>query len=660
MSKHKPGRKDSGTYPLLLIEPLEARQLLSSSATEIVSPSLIINADAKSSASTIAGYTPAEIETAYGISSIKFDGVTGNGAGQTIAIVDAYSDPNISSDLAVFDKEFDLAAPPSFTQESAKGSTTKLPAENADWDEEISLDVEWAHAIAPDAKIVLVDASSDSMSSLMAAVEYARTITSVSVISMSWGGSEFSGETAYDQYFTTPAGHINITFVAASGDDGAAGGADYPAASPNVVSVGGTTLSLNSTGTIESETAWSDSEGGVSSYESTPSYQSGVSSSGRSTPDVSYDADPDTGFAVYDSVSDDGYVGWQEVGGTSAGTPQWSALIAIADQGRAKNGLGTLSSTQTLDELYGIYANSTDYAADFNDITSGSSVLSEGGGFGGGFGGPFGGGPFGGRFGGRGQTVEVSATTGYDTLTGLGTPKAASLVETLAVVKLSSSATTSAVATNAKVSKTTKATDFSPAIEYERVASVFNVQVAQGSSLFPLQRDQSNIEVDITAGSTAAATGSVPKQGEATPSGASHPEFLVDGGQSTAVAAAGPNGPAVESLIARASESASHLVTGVALDAARLGADATVAMEDGLKLPNLFSDVTVAQGFRRALDEFTRAAPVLAVPQRRSSASSTLLNVATAAAEAVWIGYWYAKRKKTADGETVFSDEPMT
>ena len=380
------GKKYSVNHGFLLIEPLESRQLLSSSATEIVSPSLIIDAAAKSSASTIAGYTPAEIESAYGISSIKFDGVTGNGAGQTIAIVDAYSDPNIASDLSVFDKEFGLAAAPSFTQESAKGSTTKLPAENADWDSEISLDVEWAHAIAPDAKIVLVDASSDSMSSLMAAVEYARTITSVSVISMSWGGSEFSGETAYDQYFTTPTGHIGITFVAASGDDGAAGGADYPAASPNVLSVGGTTLSLSSTGTIESETAWSDSEGGVSGYESTPSYQSGVSSSGRSTPDVSYDANPDTGFAVYDSVSDDGYVGWQEVGGTSAGTPQWSALIAIADQGRVKNGLSTLTTTQTLDELYGVYANSTSYAADFNDITSGSSVLSEGGG---GFGGRF-------------------------------------------------------------------------------------------------------------------------------------------------------------------------------------------------------------------------------------------------------------------------------
>jgi subtilase family serine protease len=399
MSRNK---QINGSTKILLLEPLESRQLLSSSATEIVSPSVIVEAASKST-TTVAGYSPAQIETAYGISSIKLDGVTGTGAGQTIALVDAYSDPNIASDLAVFDKQFSLAAPTSFVQESATGSTTKLPAADAGWDSEISLDVEWAHAIAPKANIILVDAASDSMSSLMAAVKFARSISSVSVISMSWGGSEFAGETAYDSYFTTPSGHIGITFVAASGDYGAAGGADYPAASPNVLSVGGTTLSLTSSGTISSETAWTDSEGGVSAYEPTPSYQSGISTSGRSTPDVSYNADPNTGFAVYDSVSYQGSSGWQVVGGTSAGTPQWSALIAIADQGRVKNGLSTLTTTQTLDQLYGIYSNATSYAADFNDTTSGSSVISEGGG---GFGGPFGGGPFG-RDACRGESVQL-------------------------------------------------------------------------------------------------------------------------------------------------------------------------------------------------------------------------------------------------------------
>jgi hypothetical protein len=660
MPKDMLRKKYSGIQSLLLIEPLESRQLLSGSATEIVSPSLTIDAAAKSSASTIAGYTPAEIEAAYGISSIKFDGVTGDGAGQTIAIIDAYSDPDIASDLAVFDKEFGLSAAPSFTQESAKGSTTKLPAEDADWDTEISLDVEWAHAIAPDAKIVLVDASSDSMASLMAAVEYARTITSVSVISMSWGGSEFSGETAYDQYFTTPSGHIGITFVAASGDDGASGGVDYPAASPNVVSVGGTTLSLSSTDTITSETAWDDSEGGVSSYESTPSYQDGISSSGRSTPDVSYDADPDTGFAVYDSVSDDGYVGWQEVGGTSAGTPQWSALIAIADQGRVKNGLSTLTTTQTLDELYGIYDNSTDYAADFNDITSGSSVLSEGGGGGGygdGFGGPFGGGPFGGRFGGRGQTTYVSATTGYDTLTGIGTPKAALLIEAIADAKVTAS--TASVTKTTADAKTVKTAKFVPSIEFERVASVFGVQVAQSSQLVPLARDQENIELEAATGSTAAATIESPRYPGMAAASAGGQAFLIDDARPMAA----PSASAVNSLVSQASASASKAITGAVIDATKLGTDATVALENAVAVPSLFSEVQVERAFCGTLDELaalaaTKPAPVVA--RRQSTASNMLIGGAVAVAEAVWIGYWYANRKKTADGEAVFSDQPMT
>jgi subtilase family serine protease len=440
-----------------LFESLESRQLLSASASQIVTPSITL-LPSTSASSSVQGYTPAQIKSAYGI--------TGTGAGQTIAIVDAYSDPSIASDLAVFDKQFSLTAPPSFTQESATGSTTKLPAQDASWDSEISLDVEWAHAVAPKAKIILVDASSDTMNGLMAAVKFARSITGVSVVSMSWGGSEFASETSYDKYFTTPSGHTGITFVAASGDSGAAGGAEYPAASPNVLGVGGTTLTLSTAGTVEGETAWSDSEGGVSAYEATPSYQSTVSSSGRSTPDVSYNADPNTGFAVYDSVTYQGYTGWQEVGGTSAGTPQWGAIIALADQARAANGLGTLTTTQTLNALYSIYANPTTYAKDFTDITSGSSPISYGGGYGdyGDYGG-YGGGGFGG-FGGFGHgryaaqfSQAASATTGYDTLTGLGTPKATALVQSLAAASASTSAvqhagtTSTATAVPAKASK---------------------------------------------------------------------------------------------------------------------------------------------------------------------------------------------------------------
>src|SRR5262249_10872743 len=162
----------------------------------------------------------------------------------------------------------------------------------ADWSAETSLDVEWAHAVAPGAKILLVEAPSDSINDLMSAINYARQQAGVSVVSMSWGIPEGylnpSAEKAYDSYFTTPAGHQAITFVAASGDSGAWYGADWPAISPNVLSVGGTTLRITTaTGSYGSETAWSGSGGGVSTVETEPSYQQGVQSTGRRTgPDV--------------------------------------------------------------------------------------------------------------------------------------------------------------------------------------------------------------------------------------------------------------------------------------------------------------------------------------------------------------------------------------
>ena len=176
----------------------------------------------------------------------------------------------------------------------------------------------------------------------MKAVNYAKTISSVSVVSMSWGSSEFSGETQYDNTFTTPAGHQGITFVAASGDEGAAGGAEYPASSPNVLSVGGTTLSISSSGSVSSESAWSSSSGGSSRFESAPTYQSsaGVSTTTRKSPDVSYNANPNTGFAVYDSLSYQGESGWAEVGGTApgirSGPRSWRWRIRLACQPAAE------------------------------------------------------------------------------------------------------------------------------------------------------------------------------------------------------------------------------------------------------------------------------------------------------------------------------------
>ena len=240
--------------------------------------------------------------------------ITGNGAGQTIAIVDAYNDPNIASDLATFDAKFGL--PAANLKVVGETGSTKLPTTDAGWSLEISLDVEWAHAIAPGANIVLVEATSASFSDLLTAVSYAANYSGVSVVSMSWGSNEFNGETSYDSYFTSPAGHTGVTFVASSGDSGVT---SWPSVSSNVLAVGGTTLTLTSSGGYAGETAWSDSGGGVSKYESLPGYQKmiGVSATGRVTPDVSYDANPSSGFLVYDSVPGNGSTGWINVGGTA-------------------------------------------------------------------------------------------------------------------------------------------------------------------------------------------------------------------------------------------------------------------------------------------------------------------------------------------------------
>jgi hypothetical protein len=358
------------------------------------------------------GYTPQQIRTAYGINEIRFGSITGDGAGQTIAIVDAYDDPGLvdssasnfsTSDLAEFDQAFDLPDPPSFTKLNQYGGTTGLPgtdpagagSSSGNWEYEEAMDVEWAHVIAPAANIVLVESNSNSFSDLYSAISIASNLPGVSVVSLSWGSSEFSGESFSDSYFETPTGHQGETFVAASGDGGSPG--IYPASSPNVVAAGGTTLTLGSNGSYESETAWSGSGGGVSSYESEPAYQDGVQSTGyRTTPDVAFVADRSTGVPVYDSYDNTGGGPWNEMGGTSLAAPSWAALIAIADQGRVALGGTTLDGvTQTLPALYALPS------TDFHDITTGSN-----GGY--------------------------NAGPGYDEVTGLGTPVANLLVPDLA------------------------------------------------------------------------------------------------------------------------------------------------------------------------------------------------------------------------------------
>lgn len=392
------------------------------------------------------GVTPQQMRGAYGAASINFNGITGDGTGQTIAIIDAYDDPGMvssssssfgTSDLAVFDAAFGLSNPPSFTKvgvnDSTDQTTTTLPGTdpggpfertgNDSWAIETSLDVEWAHVMAPKANILLVETG--SASDLFNGIVAANNTAGVKVISMSFSGPESlnEGSTANEQsddsyYFSAPG----ITYVAATGDSGAYGSGtsslspQFPASSSHVVAVGGTTLHVSGN-SYSSESAWGNGTssgsaggggGGISLYEPQPGYQvgkvSGNSTSRRTYPDVSMDADPNTGVPIYDSWDLGTGTGWfpGTIGGTSLATPMTAGLIAVADQGRALAGLSTLNSSGVssgADVHTLLYPLSTSQS-DFHDITTGSN--------------------------------GYAAGTGYDLATGIGSPVANNLVPALA------------------------------------------------------------------------------------------------------------------------------------------------------------------------------------------------------------------------------------
>jgi subtilase family serine protease len=333
-----------------------------------------------------APYTPSQLRHAYGVDRLNL-----NGAGQTIAIVTAYDSPTIFVDVNTFSLAFGL--PPANLVKTVPASGT--PRFDAGWAFETALDVEWAHAIAPAARILLVEAASSSLTDLLTAANYAVS-QGASVVSMSWGTSEFWWQSYYDANFTQPG----ITFLASAGDGGAA--ALYPASSPNVTAVGGTSLQLDVNGSRVSEAAWSGSGGATSTYEAKPGYQSGfLAGQGRGVPDVAYNADPNKGVYVYTTSL---LGSWYAMNGTSAGPPQWAGLIALANQGRAglgKPSLGTGSYYGTNPVLYNL-AGGTSYtntSGDFADITSGSN--------------------------------GYPATAGFDLVTGLGVPVADRLVNDL-------------------------------------------------------------------------------------------------------------------------------------------------------------------------------------------------------------------------------------
>ncbi len=401
-----------------------------------------------------AGLTPTQIRGAYGVGNVNFAGIVGDGTGQTIAIVDPYDDPGLvnstsssfsSSDLAIFDSYYGLPNPKLTKYGVTDGAggnildatvSTTLPTPDPSGGYknsgslsdagETSLDVEWAHVIAPNAAIVLVEGN--GFNGIYDAIVAASKVPGVSAVSMSFGGAESGvGSTSTEQqYDDLVFGTPTVTFIASSGDSGAYGSSapttvtpSFPATATNVLAVGGTTLNVSGT-TYLGESTWGNGTGsgttgggggGTSLYEPTPAYQAGLGYSNRAYPDISMEANPYTGVNIYDSYDFGTGTGWlpsgQMLGGTSLAAPLFAGLVSIADQGRALDSLPPLNSngaTGGVDVhslLYRLAGNSTTYTGDFHDITTGAAI---------------------------GDPAIYSPATGFDLATGLGSPIAGSLV----------------------------------------------------------------------------------------------------------------------------------------------------------------------------------------------------------------------------------------
>jgi len=294
------------------------------------------------------------------------------GGSKAIAIVDAYDDPWAGPDLAYFSEQFLLPFSPEQLQVVYEdGATPPTIDVTGGWELEQSLDIEYSHAMAPDATIYLVEVNSQSLADLLTGVQIASnlircaktttcptTSTGTGEVSMSWGFPEFPTETSFDSYFTTPG----VVYVAAAGD---APGTDWPCVSPNVVCAGGTTIRRNPVnGNFIEERSWELGSGGASLYEAIPSYQSSISGivgTRRGVPDVALDSNPITGAWVWDSnFFEELGGGWFIVGGTSLGTPTWAGIINAAGGFKASSAA----------ELTFIYANKA-VTADYNDTKLG-------------------------------------------------------------------------------------------------------------------------------------------------------------------------------------------------------------------------------------------------------------------------------------------------
>ncbi|HEV2639902.1 MAG TPA: S53 family peptidase [Actinocrinis sp.] len=326
------------------------------------------------------GYGPAQLQSAYALTAAS----AANGAGRTIAVVDAFDYPTAAADLAAYRSAAGLPVA-SFTKVNQNGATSPLPAAASasdDWTVEAALDLDMASAICPLCKLVLVEATDDSGTGLYVAQNAAANLAGY--ISNSWGGGETASETSMDSAYFTHASGIVTTVSAGDADYGVS----YPATSPKVVSVGGTALSTASTSRGWTESVWNTATGsegtgsGCSTVEAQPSWQSVLGlpagCSKRIDNDVAADADPNTGVAVYDTSNNDG--GWNEVGGTSASSPMVAAMYALAGNAGAN----------PAQDVY-------QHTANFFDVTSGNN-------------------------GSCSPAYLCTAETGYDGPTGWGTP----------------------------------------------------------------------------------------------------------------------------------------------------------------------------------------------------------------------------------------------
>ena len=326
------------------------------------------------------GYTACDLVSAYNLPYTA-------GSGQTVAIVDAYDDPNAEADLGVYRAQFGLPACTTsngcFRKVNQSGVQGSYPQANGGWAQEISLDLDMVSAVCPNCHILLVEASSSSLANLGTAVNTAASL-GANAISNSYGGGESSSDPSYDSSYYN---HPGVAITASSGDSGY--GAQYPAASQYVTAVGGTSLTRANNTRGWSETAWSGAGSGCSSYDAQPSWQSSVSNitsvcGRRAIADVSAVADPNTGVDVYDSYSYQGLSGWLVFGGTSVASPIIASVYALAGNAASVN--------------YGSYPYS--HTSSLNDVTSGSN-------------------------GSCGGSDLCTATSGWDGPTGLGTPNGA-------------------------------------------------------------------------------------------------------------------------------------------------------------------------------------------------------------------------------------------